>query len=98
MSPRSAFEEFLERPVPPSGTKEWAQWQQECLQHRPDGIDVALHALEYGSENEQYAAALALRLFSYEVEAEGYDVELVYRVRSTTDEPWRTIWAESPSP
>lgn len=82
MNPTDTFKEFLTRPVPPSGTKAWSAWQLECRQFGSDAAEVALDALENGSENERYAAVLALRLFGYEAEGEGYDAELVYRVRA----------------
>jgi len=40
-----------------------------------------LVALENGTENEQYAALLALRLFGYEAWGVGYGDELVYEVK-----------------
>ncbi|KAB2910700.1 MAG: hypothetical protein F9K40_02085 [Kofleriaceae bacterium] len=85
------FKEFLTRPVPPSGTKQWSAWQLECREFGPDAVDVALDALENGSENEQYVAVLALRLFGYEADAEGYDEELVYRVRAPDEQESRMI-------
>ena len=99
MNPADAFKEFLTRPVPPSGTKEWSLWQRECCEFGPDAVDVALETLENRSENEQYAALLALRLLGYEAEAEGYDEELIYRVRAPHEQEWRVISPKlKPSP
>jgi len=41
-----------------------------------------LQALEDGTEIEQYAALLGLRLFGYEAYGQGYGRDLRYRVRA----------------
>jgi len=47
----------------------------------PESIPVFLDAHENGTENEQYAALLALRLFGCEAWGVGYGAELVYEVK-----------------
>src|SRR5262245_48552014 len=71
---------FLKEPVPPTGTEEWRDWQIRCRALGPACTPIFLEALEYGSESEQYAALLGLRLFGYEAFGEGYGPELQYSI------------------
>jgi len=52
---------------------------------------VFLDAHENGTENEQYAALLALRLFGYEAWGVGYDDELVYEVKEPGSDAGRIV-------
>lgn len=72
--------QFLKEPVPPTGTKEWRDWQARCRELGHESVPVFLDALENGDEPEQYAALLSLRLFGWEAFGEGYGSELRYRV------------------
>jgi hypothetical protein len=74
--------EFLKIPVPPSRTKEWSDWQEQCRALGQASVDVFLDALENGAAADQYAAALSLRLFGYEVFGESEGADWHYLVKS----------------
>ena len=90
MAARDDIDEFLTTPVPPSGTREWREWQDRARTLGPDSAPVLIEALEHAGEAEQYAALLALRLHGYEVWGDGYGPDLVYEL-TAPGEPKRII-------
>jgi hypothetical protein len=78
--PRETIDALLAVSVPPSGTREWQEWQSNWRALGPGAASRLVEVLEHGTEDEQYSAQIALRLFGYEVWADGYGPDLNYEL------------------
>ena len=80
------MESFLREPVPPSGTKEWQDWQLRYAglrdEDQPEAERLFLVALEHGHFAAQEAAVIGLRMIGYEAFGIGLEPELRFEVRS----------------
>ena len=75
--------EFLDEPVPPSGTVLWQNWHERGRSLPPaEAVPAFIEALKQGSESQQYAALLGLRLFGFSAFAEGYGSDFIYRLKA----------------
>jgi hypothetical protein len=75
--------DFLKNnPVPAVGTESFGSWRGRCLSLGPTTSSVFIKVLENGDEAQQYGALVGLRLYGYEVWAEGYGLDVTYRVRA----------------
>jgi hypothetical protein len=103
MSPSAAslVDQFLDEPVPLSGTQAWRDWQARgrelSLEH---AVPRFIEALKNDSEERQYAALLGLRFFcGFYAFGEGDGPERVYRLRApsaSTDEVIRPKYLPEP--
>jgi hypothetical protein len=84
-------EAFLATPVPPSRTPEWAEWNRLAAALPIESAPLLIAALEHGDLIAQEGALLALRRLGYESFADGYDDDLVYKVRAPGDAAVQTI-------
>jgi hypothetical protein len=82
---------FLKLPIPPGGTKLWEQWKIDCDILQGDVIPICRQALPTGSLDEQYAAVLTLRRHGYEAWANGYNEDLIFKLRRVGDADWEII-------
>jgi hypothetical protein len=83
---RAAVVAFLRMPPPPGNTDYWNEWHQLCRQLPAGSEDALLEFLVDGSEEQQYAAVLALRAHGIDVVGVGYGSAFYYEVRSGAGE------------
>ena len=88
---RDSVASFVAQPVPPSGTEAWRRWQAAARKLGAECAPALVATLEHGTESEQYAALLVLRMLAYEAYGEGYYAELFYRVRAPGEAEARII-------
>ena len=78
--PREKIDALLTVSVPPSRTREWDEWHHNWRALGPGAASRLIEVLEHGTEDEQYSAVIALRLFGYEVWADGYGPDYFYEL------------------
>ena len=77
---REKVDALLTVSVPPSRTREWREWHDNWRALGPGAASRLVEVLEHGTEDEQYSALVAIRLFGYEVWAVGYGPDLIYEL------------------
>jgi hypothetical protein len=79
----SPSKRFVDEPVPPSRTTLWRDWQNRCRAlSAAEAVPQFIATLKEGSESQQYAALLGLRMFGFSAFAEDYGPNFVYRIRA----------------
>lgn len=77
---------LLRAGVPPYPSDKARVWEGEVRRVGRNAEVYFLDALSGGTPSDQYAALIALRTLGYDAWAEGYDEDLVYRVRRDKSE------------
>ena len=97
MSDAEKIAAFLAEPVPGSSSTPgpqrdwWHDWNRRCTELGPEAPAAFIRALAEGNQNAQYAATLGLRHHGYEAWLEGYDDEVVYKIRRIGETEWTYI-------